>query len=285
METRISSLEKEVVIGPDRPVVLIGERINPAGREAFKESLKRGDLEPVRREAIAQAEAGADVLDLCVGTFGADEVALLPEAVRAVMDAVDLPLCLDSTNVAALEAALKIYKGKALINSVTAEEKSLREVLPLVKTYHAAVIGLVQDDEGIPSNTARRVEIARVIVDRALQAGISPEDIIIDGLISSVGADTNSGRAVIEAIRNIRATLGVNVTLGASNVSFGLPNRPLLNNVFAIMAVTAGATCLITDVARTRPAIIAADLILGRDKHARRYIRAYRRGEIPEVSR
>ncbi len=276
METRVSSPTKEVIIGDDQPTVLIGERINPAGKKKLAEALKAGNLEIVRREALAQAQAGADILDVNVGTFGVDEVALLPQAVRVVMDTVDIPLCLDSANPGALEAALKVYKGKALVNSVSGEEHSLAKVLPLVKEYGAVVIGLVQDDEGIPKSSERRVAIAHKIVERAEAAGIPREDIMIDCLAFAVGADTNSGLVTLETIRRVKAALGVNLTLAASNVSFGLPDRVLLNNTFVAMAIAAGVTCLIVDVARVRPAALAADLILDRDKHARRYIEAYR---------
>jgi 5-methyltetrahydrofolate--homocysteine methyltransferase len=192
------------------------------------------------------------------------------------MDTVDIPLCIDSNNPAALEAAVRIYKGKPLINSVTGEERSLTKVLPMVKEYKAAVVGLVQDDEGIPKDGRRRVSIARKIVERAEAMGISRENIVIDCLAFAVGADTSSGLAVMEAIRTIKAELGVNMTLGASNISFGLPDRELMNNAFVAMAVAAGITCLITDAAKVRPAVMATDLILGRDNHARRYITAYR---------
>ena len=276
METRVSSSTKEVIIGDTQPTVLIGERINPAGKAKLQEALKAGNLDIVRSEAMAQAQAGADILDVNVGTFGVDEVALLPQAVQAVMGTVDIPLCIDSNNPAALEAALKIYKGKPLINSVSGEERSLARVLPMVKEYGAAVVGLVQDDDGIPKDAGRRVSIARKIVERAEAAGIARENIIIDCLVFAIGADTSSGLAVIEAIHRIKAELGVNITMGASNISFGLPDRDLVNNAFAAMAVAAGATCLITDVAKIRPAIVSADLILGRDRHARRYIEAYR---------
>jgi 5-methyltetrahydrofolate--homocysteine methyltransferase len=238
--------------------------------------LKAGNLEIVRREAQAQVQAGADILDVSVGTFGVDEVTLLPQAVQAVMETVDVPLCLDSAVPEALEAALKVYRGKPLINSVSGEEHSLAKVLPLVKEYGAAVIGLVQDEKGIPKDSEGRVAVARKLVDRAEAAGISRENIIIDCLTFAVGADPSSGRAVMESIRRIKAELGVNLTLGASNVSFGLPDRDLLNNAFVVMAVAAGVTCLIVDVAKVRPAVLAADLILGRDKRARRYIGAYR---------
>ncbi|OGO25291.1 MAG: pterin-binding protein [Chloroflexi bacterium RBG_16_50_9] len=276
MQTRVSRPGEEVIIGDNQPTVLIGERINPAGKKRLAAALKAGDLEIVRREALAQVRAGADILDVNVGTFGVDEVTLLPRAVKTVMEAVDIPLCLDSNNPAALEAALKVYKGKPLINSVTGEEQSLARVLPLVKEYGAAVIGLVQDDEGIPKDVGRRADIAHKIGARAEAAGIAREDIVIDCLAFAVGADTSSGPAVIEAIRRIRAELGVNLTLGASNVSFGLPDRDLLNNAFVAMAIAAGATCLIVDVAKIRPIVLAADLVLAKDNRARRYIEAYR---------
>lgn len=282
METRVSSPSKEVIIGDNQPTVLIGERINPAGKKKLAEALKAGDLEIVRKEALAQVQAGADILDVNVGTFGVDEVILLPRAVQAVMDAVDVPLCIDSNNPAALEAAIKIYKGKPLINSVTGEEHSLARVLPMVKEHKAAVIGLVQDDEGIPKDAKQRVRIAHRIVKRLEAAGIPREDIVIDCLAFAVGAEPSSGVAVMEAIRRIKAELGVNMTMGASNISFGLPARELLNNAFVVMAVAAGATCLIVDVAKVRPIILAADLVLGRDKRARRYIDAYRQRPQPD---
>jgi 5-methyltetrahydrofolate--homocysteine methyltransferase len=276
METRVSSPGREVIIGGGQPTVLIGERINPTGKKKLAEALKAGDLEIVRGEALAQVQAGADVLDVNVGTFGVDEVALLPRAVRAVMDAVDVPLCIDSNNQAALEAAVRIYKGKPLVNSVTGEERSLTRVLPVVKEYGTAVIGLVQDDEGIPKDAGRRVSIARKIVNRAEAIGIDRKDVVIDCLAFAVGADISSGSAVMEAIRTIKTELGVNMTLGASNVSFGLPDRELMNGAFVAMVIAAGITCLITDAAKVRPTVMAADLILGRDKHARRYIGGYR---------
>lgn len=276
METKVSSHTKEIIIGEGRPTVLIGERINPAGKKRLAEALKTGNLDIVRSEALAQAEAGADILDVNVGTFGVDEFALLPQAVQALIDTVDIPLCLDSTDPNALESALKVYKGKALINSVTGEERSLGRVLPLVKEYGAAVIGLVQDDQGIPKDAERRVSIARKIIERAEAAGIPRENVIIDCLVFAVGAEPGSGPSVLEGIRRIKTELGVNLTVGASNVSFGLPDRDLLNQAFVVMAAAAGITCLIVDVAKVRPTVLAADLILGRDKHARRYIEAFR---------
>jgi 5-methyltetrahydrofolate--homocysteine methyltransferase len=276
METRVSSPKKEVIIGYDQPTVLIGERINPTGKKKLAEALKAGDLEIVRKEALAQTQAGADIIDVNVGVFGIDEVTLLPKAVQAVMETVDTPLCIDSSNHDALEAALKVYKGKPLVNSVTGEEHSLKRGLPLIKKYGAAVIGLVQDDDGIPKDTEGRVRIAHKIVKKVEAAGIPREDLVIDCLAFAVGAEPDSGAAVIEAIRRIKAELGVNMTMGASNVSFGLPDRELINNAFVVMATAAGATCLIVDAAKVRSIILAADLVLGRDKRARRYIEAYR---------
>lgn len=276
METRISSATREVIIGDGRPTVLIGERINPTGKKKMSEALKEGNLEVVCKEAVAQVDAGADILDVNVSISGVDEVTLLPVVVRAVMDTVDVPLCLDSTNIAALEAALKVYRGKALINSVTGEDDALAKVLPLVKEYGAAVIGLVQDDEGIPNNSERRVAIAHKIVARAEAAGISREDIVIDCLALAVAADTSSGLVIIETIQRIKAELGVNMTVGASNFSFGIPDRSLLSNAFVAIVIAAGMTCLIADAAKARSTVLAADLALGHDKHARRYIEAYR---------
>jgi 5-methyltetrahydrofolate--homocysteine methyltransferase len=276
MQTIVSSRTREIIIGDDRPTVLIGERINPAGKKKLAEALKAGNLEIVRSEALAQAEAGADILDVSVGTFGVDEVTMLPRVMQTVMDTVDIPLCIDTTNPEALEAALEIYKGKPLINSVTGEEQSLARVLPLVKKYEAAVIGLVQDEEGIPKDVEQRVIVARKIVQRVEAASIARENIIVDCLAFAVGADTSSGPAVLGAIRKIKAELGVNLTLGASNVSFGLPDRGLLNDAFVVMAIAAGVTCLIVDAAKVRSSVVAADLLLSRDKHARRYIEAYR---------
>lgn len=276
MKTTVSSAIREVVIGHDQPTVIIGERINPSGKKKLAEALRAGDLEIVRREAVAQVQAGADIIDVNVGTHGVDEVALLPEAVQAVMEAVDVPLCLDSAEPEALAAALKVYKGKPLINSVTGEEQSLADVLPLVKEYGAAVIGLVQDGAGIPKTSEQRVAIARRIVEQAEAFGIPREDIIIDCLTLALAADSNSALVAIETIRQVRAELGVNITMGASNVSFGLPDRDLVNSAFMAMAMAVGATCLIADAAKVRPIVSAANLIMGHDKLARRYLRAYR---------
>lgn len=276
METRISGAEKQVVIGDKRPTVLIGERINPTGKKKMSEALKAGDLEIIGNEARAQAEAGADIIDVNINAIGVDEVTMLPRAVQAVMATVDIPLCLDSPNPEALEAALKVYHGKPLINSVTGEEHSLDKILPLVKKYGTAVIGLTQDDNGVPAGSEQRAAIARKIVERAEAMGIPREDIVIDCLALAVGADPTSGLVAIETARRIRAELGVNLTLGVSNISFGLPDRNLISNAFVAIAIAAGITCLIVDVAKVRPFVLAADVILGTDNYAMRYIKAYR---------
>ena len=276
MKTKVSSVNKEVIIGHGRPTVLIGERINPTGKKKLAAALQAGDLGLVCREALAQVEAGADILDVNVGASGIDETTLLPQAVQAVMGAVDVPLSLDSTNAQALEAALKTYRGKPIVNSVNGEEHSLEKILPLVKKYGAAIIGLTMDDEGIPNSPERRVAIAHKIVERAEALGIPRQDVIIDCLAMTVGADSRAGLVAIEAIRRVKAELGVNQTLGASNISFGMPDRNLLTSYFLAITIAAGVTCPIVDVAKVRPAILATDLALGYDDYARRYIWGYR---------
>lgn len=282
MQTRLTGKTKEVVISNEHPTVLIGERINPTGKKKMAQALKNGDLELVKQEAIAQVQAGADVIDINVATFGVDEVSMLPQVVRLVMDTVDAPICIDSSDPKALEAALKVYKGKPLLNSVTGEERSIQQVLPLAKEYGAAVIGLVQDEEGIPTDPNQRLAIAQRIVERAEAIGIPRQDVVIDCLAFALGADPKSGLVTLETIRRIKAELGMNLTLGASNVSFGLPDRDLLNSTFTAMAIAAGLTCLIVDVAKARPVILAADLVLGRDSYARRYVSAYRQRQHTE---
>ena len=276
METRISSATREVIIGDKQPTVLIGERINPTGKKRLAAALLAGDMDIVRQEALEQVQAKADILDVNVGAAGVDESVLLPEAVQAVMDTVDVPLCIDSSKPKALEAALKVYKGKPLINSVTGQESSLVEVLPLVKEFNAAVIGLTMDDEGIPQTVDKRVSIAHKIVERAEALGIPREDIIIDCLNMPAAADSKAALTIIEAIRKIKTELGVNMTLGGSNVSFGLPDRSLFNGVFLAIVLEAGVTCPVVDVAKVRSAVLAIDALLDRDMYMRRYIQAYR---------
>lgn len=276
METRVSSVKKEVIISDKRPTVLLGERINPTGKPKLAAALQAGDLEIVRQEAINQVKAGADILDVNVGSATVDEVAILPEAVKAVMEVVDVPLCIDSANEKALEAAIKVYKGKVLVSSVTGQKASLKQVLPLVKEYKTAVVGLTMDDAGIPTNATKRVAIAHKIVNEAAKLGIPQEDIIIDCLAMTVGADNRAGLATIEAIMKVKAELGVNQTLGASNISFGLPDRGLINTTFLAIVLAAGVNCPIVDVTKVLAVIRATDLILGRDQYAMRYIEAFR---------
>ena len=276
METRLTGSSREVIISGDRPTVLIGERINPAGKKKLAESLKAGNMDIVRQEAIAQVKAGAEVLDVNVAVFGLDEVPLLPRAVQAITEVAGVPLCIDSANPAALQAALEAYPGKPLINSVSGEERSLERVLPLVKKYRTAVIGLTQDDNGIPKDAKTRISIAEKIVDRAEKMGIPREDIVIDPLALAIGADPNSAVIALETIREIKNRLSVNMTLGASNISFGMPDRLLINCSFLAMTIAAGITCPVVDVAKVRASVLAIDLLLGRDKRARRYIEAFR---------
>jgi 5-methyltetrahydrofolate--homocysteine methyltransferase len=276
METKLTSAAKEVIISDERPTVLIGERINPAGKKKLAESLKAGNMDIVCKEAIEQVKAGADILDVNVTVFGLDEAPILPAAVKAVMEVVDAPLCIDSANAEALRAALKIYKGKPLVNSVSGEERSLERVLPLIKEYGAAVVGLTQDDNGIPKDAATRIAIAEKIVNRAAQMGIPKEDIIIDCLALAIGADPMSAVTALQTIREIKARLGVNMTLGASNISFGMPDRIYINSSYLAMTIAAGVTCPVVDTAKVRPYILGTDLLLARDKRARRYIAAWR---------
>ena len=277
METRVWSRTSEVVISGDGPTVTIGERINPTGKKRLAEALRAEDFDYVQEEALAQVVAGAQILDVNVVAPDVDEVTMLPKVIQVLMDAVDVPLCLDINNPEALEQALKVYDGKPIVNSVSGEERSLQEVLPLVKEYGAAVIGLALGDEGIPKEAARRVEVAHRIVERAESMGIPREDIIIDCLALSLGSDDQAGFTVLQAIRRVREELGVNQTLGASNISFGLPDRPLVNRTFLALAIEAGLTCPTVDAARARPTIVTTDLVLGKDRFSQRYIRDYRR--------
>jgi 5-methyltetrahydrofolate--homocysteine methyltransferase len=280
MRTRVTGATKEVIIAHDLPTVLIGERINPTGKKKLAAALQAGDLERVRQEAIAQVRAGADILDVNVGVPGLNEEELLPRAVQAVMEVVDVPLCLDSDNPKALAAALRVCKGKPIINSVNGQERRLDEVLPLVKQYGAAVIGLTMDDQGIPKDVETRVAIAHKIAQRVEAAGIPREDLIMDCLCLTVATDTQSALVTFETMRRVRDELGVNQTLGASNISFGLPDREVINGIFLALAIAHGLTCPNVDVAKVRAAVTAADLLLGRDNYAMRYIRAFRARQV-----
>ena len=277
MRTIVSGVSKEVCITGDGPTMLIGERINPSGRKNLAEALRNGDFEVVLKEAMAQVEAGADILDVNVACPGVDEIAVLPEVLKKVTASVDMPLCIDFNHPRALKEALKVYKGKPIVNSVTGEETSLNEILPLVREYRAAVIGLTMDEGGIPKDPGKRLAIARKILERASSLGISPEDVIIDCLALTVGADSQAGLTTLEAVRRVKEELGVNQTLGASNISFGLPERSVINHSFLTLAISSGVTCPTVDVAKVRPAILSVDLLLGRDRFAQRYLRNFRR--------
>jgi 5-methyltetrahydrofolate--homocysteine methyltransferase len=276
METKISSAKREVVISDSGPTILIGERINPTGKKKLAAALKAGNFDVVRQEAIAQVEVGADILDVNVVVPDVDEISILPKAIEIIMSAVDVPLCIDINNPAALKEALTVYEGKPIVNSVSGEERSLNEVLPLVKEYGAAVIGLALDDSGIPKEAERRLEVAHKIIERAESLGIPREDIIIDCLVLAMGSDDRAGLVTLDTIRKVKEQLGVNQTLGASNISFGLPDRPLVNKAFLSLAIEAGVTCPTVDAAQVRATILATDLILGRDRFAQRYIKDYR---------
>ena len=281
MKTILRSKETEVLISPEHPTVLIGEKISGAARNDLADALRQGDLGFLREEAEDQVAAGADVLEVNVGAPGVDEVAWLPKAVRMILESVDVPVSIDTANFEALEAALALHRelapeGKALINSVNGEERYLKGILPLAVEYGAAVIGMALDDEGIPETPEGRLAVARKIVERAEAAGMPPEDVIIDCMALSVSTDPDAGRVTLEAIRRVRDELGVNMTLGPSNVSFGLPERETLNWGFIAMALQNGVTCPIVNVGRDREFIMGVDVLLGRDRQGLRFIEAYR---------
>jgi 5-methyltetrahydrofolate--homocysteine methyltransferase len=277
--TSLRNKGKEVKISRRLPTVVIGERINPTGRKKVLEALEAEDFELVRQDAVSQVEAGAQVLDVNAGVPGADEVALLTRLMREVMDVVDVPLCIDTANPQALEAALKAYDGKALINSVNGEEKSLAAVLPIAKEFGAAVIGLCMDDDGIPNTPEERTAVADKIIQRAAKVGIPLEDIVIDPLAMTMGADHMAGLVSLETLKLVVREFGVNITMGASNISFGLPDRKYVNAAFMAMAIQAGMTCPITNplVTEVRTAVLAADLALGKDEFGMRWIKDFRK--------
>jgi len=285
METRLTYRDHQVVIGPERPFVIIGERINPTRRKKLAAALAGGDFSVVQEDALRQAAAGAQVLDVNAGIPGGDEAALLRGAVQAVMAVVETPLCLDSANPQALKAALEIYPGKALINSTTAEDSMLEKILPLAKEHNAAVIGVITDEKGIPATPEERLATARKLLGRAAEHGIPPEDILIDCLALTVGADHNAGKVTLDTIRLVRQELGVNISLGASNVSFGLPDRKIINVAYLALAIGRGLTAAITDptIPEIQTTLLACDLLLGRDEYAMRWIKAYRK-RVKEAS-
>ena len=285
METVLESATRTAVIGPGRPLVVIGERINPTGRKALTEELKAGRMDVVRQDALAQVKAGARVLDVNAGVPGVDEAALLVALAGVVAEVTDVPLCFDSSEDRALEAALAAYDGKALVNSVTGEEARLERILPLVKRHGGAVVALVTDETGIPATPADRLAVARRIVERAADHGIPPEDVVVDPVVMTVGADSSAAAVTLETIRLVREELGTNLVCGASNVSFGLPDRHQVNSAFVAMAIHAGLTAVIANplVAEIRKTILAADVLLGRDAYAATWIAAYRAEQAATV--
>jgi 5-methyltetrahydrofolate--homocysteine methyltransferase len=283
-ETRIRSASREVVIGGHHRFCLIGERINPTGRRIFQEQLRGGDMSAIERDVKAQVEGGADVLDVNMGVPMVDEADLLAKAVRMIQALTDLPLCIDSSVVEALEAGLSAYDGRALVNSITAEDERMEQILPLVKKYDAAVIALPNDEDEIPMEPDKRLELVKKIVSVATtEYGIAMDDIVIDPLAMPIGADTTNCVATLETMRRIRDEFDLNMTCGASNVSFGMPSRHALGATFLPMAMTAGLTSAIMD-ART-PQIVesvrAADLLLGNDEWGMAWIAAHRAKQTP----
>jgi 5-methyltetrahydrofolate--homocysteine methyltransferase len=281
-ETVLRSATKEVVIGHSRPFCLIGERINPTGRRIFQEQLRAGDLSAIERDVAAQVAGGADVLDINMGVPLTDEAELLAKAITLVQKLTDLPICIDSSVVDALEAGLAAYDGRALVNSITAEDDRMAEILPLVKKYDAAVIALPNDHDEIPMEADKRLDLVDKIVRVATQEyGIAIEDIVIDPLAMPIGADTSHVQTTLTTMRRIRDEFGLNMTCGASNVSFGMPARHTLGAAFLPMAMTAGLTSAIMDTRTPQivEAVKAADLLLGHDEWGMAWIAAHRARE------
>ena len=277
-DTVVSSATKEIVIGFDRPFVIIGERINPTGRKILAAEMAAGDFSRVEADARAQVEAGAHMLDVNAGIPLADEPAILARAVQLVQSITDVPLSIDSSIVAALEAGLAVYKGKALVNSVTGEEERLQAVLPLIKKSGAAVIAISNDETGISEDPDVRFAVARKIVERASDYGIPASDVVVDPLVMPIGAINQAGVQVMRLVHRLRNELKVNTSCGASNISFGLPNRDGINAAFLTMAIGAGMTSAITnplhlDVVR---AVMGADVMMGHDPDCARWIRRFR---------
>jgi 5-methyltetrahydrofolate--homocysteine methyltransferase len=279
MHTILKGKTKEVTIGIDKPFVIIGEKINPTGHKKLAAALTEGNFDYVRQLVERQVAWGADVLDINVGVPGLDEVAMIPKVIDLVASLADVPLCLDSGNPAVLAAGLAVAPGKPLVNSVSGEEKRLESILPIVKERGAAVIGLTMDDNGIPKTAEERLAVAEKILERAARLGIPKEDVVIDPLVLTVGSDSQAALVTLQTIDLLRRNFGVNVNLGASNVSFGLPDRLTLNQSFLTLAIQLGATCSITDPAKLGSTVKAADLLLGRDPNSMRYLKYFRLAE------
>ena len=279
MHTILKGKSKEVTIGIDRPFVIIGEKINPTGRKKLAAALAEGNLDYARQLAENQVAWGAEVLDINVGVPGLDEVAVVKKMVALLVSAVEVPFCLDSANPDVLAAGLAAAPGKPLVNSVSGEEKKLETILPLVKERGAAVIGLTMDDNGIPKTPEERLAVAEKILERAARLGIPSEDVVIDPLVLTVGSDSRAALVTLQTIELLRKEFGVNINLGASNVSFGLPERPTVNATFLTLAIQMGATCAITDPAKLGQTVKATDLLLGRDDYSMRYLKYFRAAE------
>ncbi len=279
--TVISSRTRDVVIGFDQPFVVIGERINPTGRKQLAAEMKRGDYSRVIADALAQVQAGARILDVNAGIPLADEPAILADCIRLLQTITDVPLCIDSSMVTGLEAGLAAYQGKALLNSVTGEEERLERVLPLVKKYGCAVVAISNDDSGISEDIDVRFAVAKKIVERAMDYGIPSSDVIVDPLMMPIGAINSAGTQVMRLVQRLRNELHVNTTCGASNLSFGLPNRNGLNASFISMAIATGMTSAITNPLHPElmQAVRGADVVMGHDPQCANWIRTYR--EVP----
>jgi 5-methyltetrahydrofolate--homocysteine methyltransferase len=277
MKTILRGKTREVVIDTNGPVIIIGESINPTRRKKLVSTLQEGNFEYVLELARIQIEAMADVLDVNIGFPGVDDVKLLPGIVKVIQDKFDIPLCLDSPNPKTIEAALKVARGKCLINSVNGEERSLNAILPVAKEYGAAVIGLLMDDNGITHDPEKRLTIAEKILERAVKTGIKEENVVIDPLAMAVSADPNACLVTLETIRLVHQKLGLNITMGASNISFGLPNREILNAAFMTLSILNGLTCPIANPEKITATVRAADLILGRDTYAIRFVENFQR--------
>ena len=277
-DTVISSATKEVVIGFDRPFVMIGERINPTGRKLLAEEMKNGDFSRVEADALAQVAAGAHMLDVNAGIPLADEPALLARAVQLVQSITDVPLSIDSSIIEALEAGLGVYQGKALVNSVTGEDEVMERVLPLVARHGAAVVAISNDETGISEDPDVRFAVAKRIVERAADHGIPAADVVVDPLVMPIGAMGTAGRQAFALVRRLREELGVNTTCGASNVSFGLPNRHVVTGTFLSMAIASGMTSAIMNPmhAEVKSAVMAADVLMGTDRDCAAWIRENR---------
>lgn len=281
METILTSPTQEVRIGPEHPFVIIGERINPTGRKKLAAEMAVRDYERVKADAVAQVAAGAQMLDVNAGIPMVDEPAILAEVVTLVQELVEVPLCIDSSIVAALEAGLAAYKGKPLVNSVTGEEERLESVLPLVAEHKAAVIGITNDESGISHDPDGRFAIAKKIVARAESFGIPREDVIIDPLAMPVGAVNTAGVTLFTITRRVREELGCNTVCGASNISFGLPDREGLNTAFLAMAISAGMTSAITNplVESVRKTVLAGNVFMGLDENCLAWLNYQRKDQ------